>query len=543
MTKVSEEQQGLYEFFVISSGNLEKDFREMNAELKALDYIPIITKRNEPGSDFVLAVIKRRKGRKFGIWVNIVLLVATLASTIYVGEQLYVGYFDIPTNGPIQYFYGFIYFSLPLMIILGSHELGHYFVARRNGVAASLPFFIPAPTILGTLGAFISLRDPLPDRKTLIKVGAAGPIVGFIMSIIVGFIGAYLGNVQHPVIVTSTQVSYQISLPAIYSIVPFIYTSNVHPVAFAAWVGFLVTAINLFPVGQLDGGHIARGLLGDKAKYFSYAFLILLIVLGIYYLSWIIFAVIIIILGLNHPPPLNDISKPGKKEILVGVVAILLIILCFSPVPIEEHMMPESVNVNLSQGNNFILMNSTIFGSENLTLEVQNVNNVSISLSVFPEKIPGFNVTSPLNASLPEHVSREIHITYTPINDSAIGYHVIFINVSTTPKNFKFVRDLTVVSLDEDIDPNLVYTNSNNTDITFSNRGLNDTFSVYGLNSSSVFRIENATMTVTSNETVSSVYIAANSTKTLDITFSSTYGGVVLVDSKYQAVLIVYERS
>ncbi len=506
-----------------------------------MDYIPIITKRNEPGSDFVITVIKRRKSRKFGIWVNIVLLIATLASTIYVGEGLYVGYFDISSNGPIEYFYGFIYFSLPLMVILGSHELGHYFVARRNGVAASLPFFIPAPTILGTLGAFISLRDPLPDRKTLIKVGAAGPIVGFVMSIIVGIIGAYLGNVQHPVMVTSTQVSYEISLPFIYSIVPFLFTSNVHPVAFAAWVGFLVTAINLFPVGQLDGGHIARGLLGEKAKYFSYAFLMVLIILGIYYLSWIIFAVIIIILGLNHPPPLNDISKPGKKELVVGAVAIMLIILCFSPVPIEEHIIPESVNVSLSQGNNFMVMNSSYFGQENYSLSVQNVNNVSISVTVSPEKIQGFNVTQSINVSLNPHQDKIFFINYIPENYSTIGQHNIYINVSTTPKSFRFIREATVVRLDGNITPNMIFSNVNDTWVTFINSGYQDYFGIFKMNASSQFIISNTTMNATSNNTVSSVFIATNSSKIIEISFNNPDSGVVLVDNRYQAMVIVYQ--
>lgn len=512
----------------------------MNLELKELHYIPVITRRNEPGSDFVISVIKRREGRRFGVWVNIVLLIATLASTIYVGEGLYVGYFNIGTNGPIEYFYGFLYFSLPLMLILGSHELGHYFVAKRNGVAASLPFFIPAPTILGTLGAFISLRDPLPDRKTLIKVGAAGPLVGFVMSIIVGIVGAYLGSIQHPVIVTSTQVSYEISLPLIYSIIPFLYTTNVHPVAFAAWVGFLVTAINLFPVGQLDGGHIARGLLGDKAKYFSYAFLMVLIALGIYYLSWIIFAIIIIILGLNHPPPLNDISKPSRKEFAVGAVAIMLIILCFSPIPIAEHIIPESVNVSLSEGNNFIILNSSTYGMENYTLNVDNVNNVSISLSVMPEKISGFNVTTPMNSSLSPHEDRKIYILYTPENYSALGNSVIHINISTTPKSFTFVREITVVELDRNITPNIYYTSDSETNVTLINNGMNDTFGIFKLNSTSHFIITNTTMNAAFNSTISSVDIATNSSKTIEIIFTTHSGGVVLVDPKYQAILIIY---
>ncbi|MGC8561650.1 MAG: site-2 protease family protein [Thermoplasmata archaeon] len=435
----------------------------------------MIGKGREAGSEYTISVIKRRKTRPFGIWVNIILLVATLISTIYVGEGLYAGYFGITKFSWGLYFYGFLYFSLPLLIILGSHEFGHYFMAKRNGVAASLPFFIPAPfTLLGTLGAFISLRDPLPDRKTLIKIGAAGPIVGFIMSIVVGVVGAYLGTIQKPVNVTSSQVSYLISLPVIYYIFPAIQTTNVHPVAFAAWVGFLVTAINLFPIGQLDGGHVARGLLGKNAKYLSYAFIIILVVLGIYYVSWILFAIIIVILGLSHPPPLNDISKPGRKEIMVGIIAIALVAISFSPVPFVEHVSPNLATSELTGGNYFSIYGNPEFENDKMLLTVDNLNNYTIPLSVTIRTPTGLSATPSFNESMYPLERRSFNITVWPVNSSSVGFYDFSITVAASTMQKSYNKNLTVVSLDQNITANNMnpyYTDKNTVILNITNKG------------------------------------------------------------------------
>lgn len=518
--------------------------------MKKIGFIPIIVKPKEPGSDYVISVIKRRHSRRFGLWVNIVLLIATLISTIYVGEQLYVGYFGITTFSYSLYFYGFLYFSLPLLFILGSHELGHYFVAKRNGVAASLPFFIPAPTILGTLGAFISLRDPLPDRKTLIKVGAAGPLVGFVMSIVVGIIGTYLGTVQQPANVTSSQVSYLISLPIIYYILPAIQTINVHPVAFAAWVGFLVTAINLFPIGQLDGGHIARGLLGNNAKYFSYAFIIILIVLGIYDLSWILFAAIIIILGLSHPPPLNDVSKPGKKEMTVGVVAIILVLLCFSPQPISQHISPNNATASLSLGNDFVLQNNSAFSqnlsSDSYILTLNNSNSYPISVTEKVDAPPGLYFSPSVNINLSASEVRVLPIHMWTSGNTPLGPYNFSVKVSENQKSISFSREVTVMSIDQNLtgnNTNPYYTSTQNFSIRVKNIGSDQEFYVYKFNFSSVFTISASTFSSSGSSTLLSM--SANSVTTINVTFwnPKIAAGVVLCNSNYEGMLIFYSPS
>jgi len=442
-------QPGFFEFDVFLPPNLESNFKSLYREIKEIGYIPFLRKNVKEGSSYLLTVIQRNYKKGLRIWINIILLIATLITTIYVGTvYLYAGYFGLTNVTPIDYLYGFVYFSLPLMVILGSHELGHYFTARRNNVAASLPFFIPAPPPFGTMGAFISLRDPIPDRKTLIKIGAAGPIVGFIMSIIIGIIGAYLGQVQKPVNVTNSQVEYEIMLPFIYSILPFLNAHYVHPVAFAAWIGFLVTAINLFPIGQLDGGHISRGLLGEKSKYLSYTFLMLLILLGLFNISWIFFAVIVIILGLNHPPPLNDISKPSYKELTIGAIAILLIAVSFSPQPITEKIFPNHMEAILSDGNSFLVNNSAQLDYINYSLDVRNLNNFSIPVEINVGKMRGnFTVKGYINDTLSPYQNK---VYYILVNGSKAngGFYNLYINLTSSGASFIWKRSFYVTALD-----------------------------------------------------------------------------------------------
>lgn len=537
-------QPGFFEFDVFLPPNLESNFKSLYREIKEIGYIPFLSKNVKEGSSYLLTVIQRNYKKGLRIWINIILLIATLITTIYVGTvYLYAGYFGLTKVTPIDYLYGFVYFSLPLMVILGSHELGHYFTARRNNVAASLPFFIPAPPPFGTMGAFISLRDPIPDRKTLIKIGAAGPIVGFIMSIIIGIIGAYLGQVQKPINVTNSQVEYEIMLPFIYSILPFLNAHYVHPVAFAAWIGFLVTAINLFPVGQLDGGHISRGLLGEKSKYLSYTFLMLLILLGLFNISWIFFAVIVIILGLNHPPPLNDISKPSYKELTIGAIAILLIAVSFSPQPITEKIFPNHMEAILSDGNSFLVNNSAQLDYINYSLDVRNLNNFSIPVEINVGKMRGnFTVKGYINDTLSPYQNK---VYYILVNGSKAngGFYNLYINLTSSGASFTWKRSFYVTALDLNAtagNSNPLIVRSPVDNITLNTMYKKDLFYIYQFNNSSEFTLKGAVY----NSTQKLPYVEAypNSTNTIEIIFlnQSRVQGIVLMDNNYESILIFY---
>jgi membrane-associated protease RseP (regulator of RpoE activity) len=231
-------------------------------------------------------------------------------------------------------------FTVTLLGILGIHELGHYVAARLHGVRASLPYFIPMPFGLGTLGAFISIRSPMRDRKVLFDIGVAGPLAGFAAALPLFVLGILLSaNDIVPVVHTRTIDSLGTSilsraLTGLFLDIPEGRTLLLHPVYFAAWLGFFLTGINLLPVGQLDGGHAIYALTGRFAYGVGLVTFALLLLAG-FFLSanWYVWSFFVILGGLRHPPPLNAISGVGTTRQLIGVGLILLFILIFIPAP------------------------------------------------------------------------------------------------------------------------------------------------------------------------------------------------------------------
>lgn len=330
----------------VDEATLETTFEELRKDMAPHGYIPMIT--YEKG-EHVIIVGKKPPQKYRSIYVNLVMLIITFVAMMFAGVLDWSSYADVPSDEMFSaetIGTGILVFTLPLMAILAVHELGHFFAARRRHVAASLPFFIPSIPPLGTFGAFISLRDPIPSRKALLEIGVAGPLAGLAVAIPLGIAGLMLTNMEaRPIpedFATGDVVS--ISFPMIYLglewLVPIEGDYLLHPTAFAAWVGFLVTALNLLPAGQLDGGHIARAVFGSKAKYASYVTIALLIALGIFYLSWILFAILIMFLGSRHPPPLNDINRLDLKRQVLGVFAFAVLVVAFVPIP----MIPISVD-------------------------------------------------------------------------------------------------------------------------------------------------------------------------------------------------------
>ena len=276
------------------------------------------------------------------IKLNILLLIATVGTTVTAGLFICAPYFNMHVLRLRTVFYSFLFFSLPLMTILGIHEMGHYFAAKKHNVKVSLPYFIPLPPplILGTMGAFISLREPIPNKKVLLDVGAAGPVCGFIVALPVTIIGLFLTGI-YAVHAPLTGETILLGSPLIYILlsilvdlfIPFKENILMHPTAFAGWVGLFVTSINLLPAGQLDGGHVFRALFGEKSRYVSYAAVAFMVGLGFFYPGWFIFAFLILLLGMRHPPALNELTKLDKKRKILGLFTILLLIVCFVPVP------------------------------------------------------------------------------------------------------------------------------------------------------------------------------------------------------------------
>ncbi|MEM4057995.1 MAG: site-2 protease family protein [Thermoplasmata archaeon] len=420
------------EFHIISADNkdlLYKNFNALWSDLKKQNYVPTL---NNVKGDYVLQIVKIPSRKFSSIYINIGLLIATIISTVIVGMQNYAGYFNISNMWAINVFVGgTLFFAVPLMLILGLHEMGHYFAAKKHHVAASLPFFIPAPTIIGTLGAFISLREPIPNKKALLDIGIAGPIVGFLVAIPIAIIGMWLGHIYPPPSVDYSTVMI-LQMPILYNFINLFYpfSSTMFPMAFAAWVGFLVTAINLFPIGQLDGGHIAKALLGDYSRYVSYVFIVIMLILGIYYTGWLIFALFVLILGLRHPPSLNEISKIGRKRVIAGALAFVLLVVTFAPVPISEVYLQEQFNINSVTHDYKMIQNvqPQIYPVLNITNTGQKMINVSVQVS----NTDHFNISyqSELhNISIGNTRSLILNISLT--NQSVAGTGYVYVTVVT----------------------------------------------------------------------------------------------------------------
>jgi membrane-associated protease RseP (regulator of RpoE activity) len=266
------------------------------------------------------------------------LLLATVVTTVIAGAlQQGVNPLETP-----ELLYKGIPFSFTLLLILGAHEMGHYLVSRQHHLDVTLPFFIPAPPIpfiIGTFGAFIRIRSPIRDKQALLDVGCAGPLTGVMVSIPVVLLGLKLSAVT---VIGGGEGTLTLGEPLLFQFLswlalgPLTPDQNIvlHPVAFAGWIGLLVTALNLIPVGQLDGGHVAYALFPEHHRYISLVSLGLLVICGvIFWTGWLLWAGLIAALGWRHPPPYQFWVPLDRRRRVLGLITIAVFVLTFSPAP------------------------------------------------------------------------------------------------------------------------------------------------------------------------------------------------------------------
>jgi len=276
---------------------------------------------------------EKRESKK---WINVLLLIITFLTTLMAGA-LQQG---INPVAPITNLFKGLPFSLSIMIILGSHELGHYLMAIKNNVDATLPYFIPAPHMLGTFGAVIKMRSPIRDKNALIEIGAAGPIVGFIFSTIAILIGLSLSKVAtisgNEGIILGDSILIKLLTKLYFADLTEGKDVLLNPIAFAGWIGYFITAINLLPVGQLDGGHILYALVGEKNRIIGYVTFGIVILLTPLWIGWAFWAMMIfLVIKFKHPPPLDGISPLSKKHKIIGIISLIIFLLTFVPAPFQ----------------------------------------------------------------------------------------------------------------------------------------------------------------------------------------------------------------
>jgi len=295
-------------------------------------------------------------------WINIVLFVLTLGSAFLVGASWGANYLygdKISSDLDFQLSLGTVFrdarliglsliYAVVLMAILLAHEMGHYLTCRKYGLSATLPFFVPAPTLIGTLGAFIKIRSPITRKRELFDIGAAGPLAGFLLAVPALVVGLALSRT----IPSVTRDSIAFGEPLIFTLVGRLFIRHAglgmtilfHPVAFAGWVGMLVTSLNLIPLGQLDGGHIFYAVFGSRSRAATKIVMGLLAVAGVlFWAGWLIWFFILLIMGLRHPRVFDEDAPLGKRRTIIAVLIVGIFILSFIPAPVQGYNIVELV--------------------------------------------------------------------------------------------------------------------------------------------------------------------------------------------------------
>lgn len=322
----------------------ETNFERVLKELEKLGYWAALKKRE---GKVVLFVFPAQPAKEENPFIGIGLFIATLLSTLFAGYWLSSSYiafleqYNLP--GIRNVYLNAIAFSVSVLAILGTHEMGHKIAATLHGVKSTFPYFIPFPNILGTLGAVIRVKSPIPTRNAAIDLGASGPIAGFVVAIPVLLIGLKLSPML-PISAVAEEGGIAFGQSLIMLIlekylfrIPEDYVIYLHPVAIAGWVGILVTFLNLIPAAQLDGGHIARAFLGEKLhSILTFGLGLAMIGLSVLWAGWLIWGFIILLIGrIGNPGALDEVSPISPKRIALALIVLLIFILSATPVPIS----------------------------------------------------------------------------------------------------------------------------------------------------------------------------------------------------------------
>ncbi len=302
---------------------LQDCFEELRDRFERIGFTPFI--RDEEGQVVLIAVPAVFKPEPSKWQINLVFLIATIGSLLFVGGVAY---------------------AISLMLILGAHELGHYFAARHHKVPVTLPYFIPFPVPpVGTMGALIRLKAPVRNKRALFDVGVAGPLAGLVFAVPILIFGLMTSDVGSlPVggyVLEGNSILYGSMKLAIFGQrLPDIVNNvdvSLNQIAWAGWVGLLVTGLNLIPVGQLDGGHIAYVLLGKRARWLFWpsiaALLILLLVTQTF--MWGIWIVLLFAFGRQYAEPLDDVTPLDKNRRLLAIFSFFIFIVVFVPIPLR----------------------------------------------------------------------------------------------------------------------------------------------------------------------------------------------------------------
>jgi len=340
------------------TGRLTRDSEEAYAllddGLAPLEYLALF---REVGDQQVIHLFQGRAHPQARSWIwNAGLFAVTVLSVLSVGTEMALNEMartDMEQALLLaQNLFGELWrgapYAISILLILGAHELGHYFAARHHKLSVTLPYFIPAPTLIGTFGAFIQLRQPMRNRKVLLDVGAAGPLFGLLFAIPILMIGLSTARVD---IITGGLLEGNSFLYALMKIITFgeflpngTYDVFANQLSWAGWTGLLITGLNLIPIGQLDGGHILYALVGERARLLYAPILIGMMALVFVTPVWLFWLVLLFFFGRVYATPLDNITKLDPRRRLIAILGLIVFVVTFTPIPLSDAI-PAPVSV------------------------------------------------------------------------------------------------------------------------------------------------------------------------------------------------------
>ena len=324
---------------VVLVGKFKAGGHDADAVARHFEPLGYYTKATPLASErWLVEVSPRRLERpRRRMLVNAVLFVATIGTTLAAGTWQRGGNLLRPADWLLG-----IPFSASIMTILLCHEMAHFFASMRHRVRATLPYFLPVPhPLLGTFGAVIKMESPIPDRRALLDIGAAGPLAGFLVALPLTVVGLHYSTIVSPGAAGAGAVIFGDSL--IFKLLTYAVKGplggmdvSLHPLALAGWIGLWVTSVNMLPIGQLDGGHVSYAMFGKYSIWVARAAFLALIPLGFIWTGWFFWAFLIILfIRLKHPPPVDDDAPLTPLRRVVGWVVFAIAVLTFIPAPIN----------------------------------------------------------------------------------------------------------------------------------------------------------------------------------------------------------------
>lgn len=312
---------------------IRKSVSEIKEFFSQTEYTPLF--REERGVHIIRFGIFRKPETKPKYGLNILLFIATILSTILAGSLNSGGN---PFTNLSDLLLG-IPFSASIMAILTCHELGHYFVSRREGMMTSLPYFIPMPLhFIGTFGAIIRMKSIVPSRRALLRVGMAGPVAGFLVALPISILGIYLSDIAlapetEGVLRLGDSLLFWLLARLIHADIPQGYDLFLHPVAFAGWLGLFVTSMNLIPIGQLDGGHVTFSLFLKKRRLLYIPIFAAMIGLGMLWMGWYVWILLAAFIARRDPVIQDTLTPLTTRQKIYAIIPLVILILTFVPQP------------------------------------------------------------------------------------------------------------------------------------------------------------------------------------------------------------------